>query len=343
MSLFNELKRRNVFKVGIAYLVIAWLIMQVADVMIDNIGAPDWLFKFILLVLGIGFPLAVFFAWAFEMTPEGIKKEKDVDRAQSITHQTGRKLDFMIIGVLVVALGYFIYESRFAGEPEKGSEPFSQDAAVDSDAAENEKRALTPIEATDNSIAVLPFANRSNLDDDSFFTDGIHDDLLTQLAKINDLKVISRTSMLKYKDSTKSIPEIAAELGVTNILEGGVQRAGKRVRINAQLIDVTTDEHLWAETFDREMTVENIFDIQSEITRQIVQAVRGELTEEETQALAEVPTDNLDAYEAYLHARRISWRPGPRIRGGLGIAGRHPRSIHLELLRRQPRTPGGNA
>ncbi|NOR18694.1 MAG: hypothetical protein GQ538_01230, partial [Xanthomonadales bacterium] len=154
----------------------------------------------------------------------------------------------------------------------------------------------------DNSIAVLPFANRSRDEDDAFFSDGIHDDLLTQLAKISDLKVISRTSVMKYKDTEKTIPEIAGELGVSTILEGGIQRAGKRIRINAQLIDVATDRHLWAETCDREMTVENIFDIQSEITRHIVRAVRGEMTEEEELNLSRVPTNNLQAYEAYLQA-----------------------------------------
>lgn len=159
------------------------------------------------------------------------------------------------------------------------------------------------------SIAVLPFANRSKLEDDVFFTDGIHDDLLTQLAKISGLKVTSRTSVMEYRDTTKKIPEIAAELGVSTILEGGIQRASNRIRINAQLIDVVTDEHLWVETFDREMTVENIFDIQSEITRQIVHAVRGELSDAESEVLAQIPTHNLKAYEALLQARIILNEP----------------------------------
>jgi TolB-like protein len=163
-------------------------------------------------------------------------------------------------------------------------------------------------QANPNSIAVLPFANRSRDEDDAFFSDGIHDDLLTQLAKIRDLKVISRTSVMKYKETEKTIPEIAAELQVSTILEGGIQRAGKRIRINAQLIDVANDQHLWAETFDREMTVENIFDIQSEITRHIVQAVRGEMTEEEKLNLARIPTNNLQAYESYLQALALTNR-----------------------------------
>jgi len=254
MSLFVELKRRNVFKVAIAYVVVAWLVLQVTDVMIDNIGAPDWVFRVILLVLGIGFPIALLFAWAFEMTPEGIKREHEVDRSQSITRQTGRKLDFIIIGVLVVALGYFVWESRFASQE---SAPAAQQV-TSSPAAAADDTATIPAAAApaEQSIAVLPFANRSTQQEDLFFTDGIHDDLLTQLAKISGLKVISRTSVMQYRDTTKTIPEIARELGVHSVLEGAVQRAGKRIRINAQLIDVDTDEHLWAETFDREMTVE---------------------------------------------------------------------------------------
>jgi TolB-like protein/Flp pilus assembly protein TadD len=306
MSFFAELKRRNVFRVGIAYLVVSWLVLQVADVVLNNIEAPDWLFQAIMLVLGLGFPIVLIFAWAFEMTPDGIKKEKDVDRSQSITKQTGRKLDFTIIGVLVLVAAYFIWESRFQIDP-------ATQATADADTSNIESG--TASEGTmgaankTNSIAVLPFANRSRSEDDEFFSDGIHDDLLTQLAKISDLKVISRTSVMRYKTTQKTIPEIAAELGVSTILEGGIQRAGKRIRINAQLIDVNTDEHLWAETFDREMTVENIFDIQSEITRQIVNAVRGELTTEEANVLAQIPTHSLDAYEAYLHARTLLGDP----------------------------------
>jgi TolB-like protein/Tfp pilus assembly protein PilF len=313
MSFFQELKRRNVFRVGIAYAVMAWLVLQVADVLIDNMGAPDWLFPAILLLLGIGFLLALFFAWAFELTPEGIKREKDVDRSRSVTRHTGRKLDFAIIGLLVMGMGYFIYESRFMereGPASTLGERTVETSAVepvDSPAVAARPPDVASASARD-SIAVLPFANRSLQEEDIFFTDGIHDDLLTQLAKIDDLKVVSRTSVMQYRDTQKPIPEIADELQVSTILEGGVQRAGKRIRINAQLIDVTRDEHLWAETFDREMTVENIFDIQSEITRQIVQAVRGELSEEEQARLGAAPTQNLAAYEFYLRARAFANR-----------------------------------
>ena len=306
MSLFQELKRRNVFRVGIAYAVAAWLLLQVADVLIDNIGAPDWVFPTLLMLLGIGFPLALIFAWAFELTPEGIKRESEVDRTQSLTRQTGQKLNIAVIVMLAMIAGYFIWESRFKSNPlDAAPEPLEVAGpnAATLPVGEPVRAAETIIDK--DAIAVLPFANSSNVEEDLFFTDGIHDDLLTQLAKIGDLKVISRTSVMEYRDTTKKIPEIAAELGVGKILEGGVQRAGDRVRINAQLIDVETDQHLWAETFNREMTIDNIFDIQSEITTQIVTAVKGELSDEERVTLSTRPTDNLGAWEAFLHARAI--------------------------------------
>jgi len=310
MSFFEELKRRNVIRVGIAYVVVAWLIMQFADVVLNNIAAPGWVFQVIMLMLAIGFPLVLVFAWAFEMTPDGLKKEKDVDRSQSIAPRTGKKLNNTILVLMALAIAYLLFD-KFS---ERGSEPFSPETPMQTTEVGVEKRDPTPVEGThalasaDNSIAVLPFANRSDVKEDLFFTDGIHDDLLTQLAKVDDLKVISRTSVMKYRGTQKTIPEIAIELGVKTILEGGIQRAGKRIRINAQLIDVATDEHLWAETFDREMTMENIFDIQTEITRQIVTAVRGELSEAEQQSMGTVPTGNLAAYEAFLHARAATNR-----------------------------------
>ncbi len=310
MSLFAELKRRNVFRVGVAYAVGAWLLLQLTEVLSELLKLPEQFGPIVVAVVAIGFPVVLFFAWAYEMTPQGIMREKDIDRSQSITHETGRKLDRAIIGLLAVALAYFVYESRFMDRDREMETVDLAPAAISPEAddagtfpaAEPE----APSAAVDESaIAVLPFANRSLKEEDLFFTDGIHDDLLTQLAKIVDLKVISRTSVMEYRDTTKKIPEIAAELGVGKILEGGVQRAGSRVRINAQLIDVATDQHLWAETFDREMTIDNIFDIQSEITRQIVTAVKGELSAADQQSLGGRPTDSLAAWEAWLHAENI--------------------------------------
>jgi TolB-like protein len=298
LSFFNELKRRNVFKVGVAYLITAWLLVQVADMLLDNMDAPPWVLQAIFVVLLVGLFVTLLVAWAFELTPEGIKKEKDVDRTQSITPQTGRKLNTTIITILVLALGYFAWD-KFMVRP-------TQDVEVV--VAEPEQESTTDIVAeaalpTDKSIAVLPFDNRSNQADDEFFTSGIHDDLLTQLAQISSLRVISRTSVAQFKDTSKTIREIAELLGVATILEGGVQRAGNQVRINMQLIDAATDAHLWAQTYDRELTANNIFSIQSEVATAVTEAMRATLSPEEQQRISTVPTENMQALEEYFKGR----------------------------------------
>jgi len=306
MSFFVELKRRNVFKVGFAYLVGSWLLIQITDILLDNIGAPAWVLQTLLVVMGVGFFISVFFAWAFELTPEGVKREKDVDRNQSITPQTGKNLNNTILVMMALAIGYLLYD-KFS--PEMGSEPFSQEPTVQVIETGSEKRDPTPVNTEPaikrQSIAVLPFDNRSNREEDQFFTDGIHDDLLTTIAKIGSMKVISRTSVMEYKGTTKKIPEIAKELGVANILEGGIQRSGNQVRINVQLIDAVTDEHLWAEIFDRELTAENLFVIQSEISNAIADALHATLSPEEQQRIDTKPTDNLQAYDAFMRGRQL--------------------------------------
>jgi len=307
MSFFQELKRRNVFRVAIAYAVTSWLIVQISDVVIENIGAPAWLFKAILLVLCLGFPLAMVFAWAFELTPEGIKKEKDVDRTESITPQTGRKLDFTIIALLALGLMYFIWESRFSGKgPEKVPDTISL-TATGQDGAERANPEMVSGPFSEKSIAVLPFTTRSTVEDDKFFSDGMHDDLLTQLSKINDLKVISRTSVMEYRDTTKNLRQIGTELGVASILEGAVQRSGNQVRINVQLIDARTDRHLWAENYDRELTAENLFAIQTEIAKAIATALEATLSPEDQQRIEQTAlTQNLEALRAYQRGRLLS-------------------------------------
>lgn len=307
MSFFNELKRRNVFKVGIAYAVTTWILLQLTDVVSDIMMLPEWAPKLILLMLVIGFVPALILAWAFELTPEGIKLDKDVVRQESITPRTGRKLDYIIIVSLGLSLGYFIWESRFE---QKTAE--YQSAIATPENAEPIAEAVVPAviqpdaDIDKNSIAVLPFANRSSDAEDIYFTDGIHDDLLTQLSKIDAFSVISRTSVMEYRDTTKNLRQIARELGVANVMEGSVQRAGDRVRINVQLIDANTDEHLWADIYDRELTTSNLFDIQSEIAQSIAQALKATLTDSELASVADVPTDNVEAYDLYLQARRFS-------------------------------------
>jgi TolB-like protein len=305
MGFFTELKRRNVIRVGVAYVVGAWLLAQVADLVLDVIGAPEVVLRSLVALLALGLAPALIFAWVFEMTPEGVKRESEIDRGQSITAQTGKKLNWVTILMLIAAVAFVAVDRYLHGRsPEAAPATLAEAPAEVIGAAQSASDpAAPPADAT--SIAVLPFANRSNQDDDLFFTDGIHDDLLTQLAKIHELTVISRTSVMEYRDTRKNLREIGAELNVGTILEGGIQRVGDRVRINAQLIDVATDKHLWAETFDRELTAENIFDIQSEIARKIVRAIAVELSPEEERQLSEVPTTNLVAYESYLRARDL--------------------------------------
>ena len=280
MSFFRELRRRNVVRVAIAYLIMAWLLLQIVDVIVPMLELPNWIGRAILLLLAVGFAVSVFVAWAFEITPEGLKKEKDVDRSQSITHVTGRKLDFVIIGVLVVALGFFAIE-RFVWH-------------------DHDETSVAATSQLEKSIAVIPFANRSADEADAYFVDGIHDDILTQLSKLSGIdRVISRTSVERYRDTDLSVPEIAAELGVATILEGSVQRAGDRVRITMQLIDAAKDEHIWADNFDRELTANNVFDIQSEISTAIATSLQTVLTDDEANDLTKLPTESLAAWEKY--------------------------------------------
>ncbi len=293
MSFFDELKRRNVFRVGIAYLIGAWLLLQIADVVLNNIAAPGWVFKAIMLLVGIGLPIALFFAWAFEMTPEGVKRESEIDRNQSITRTTGRKLDRSIIVVLVIALGYFIWQSQV---------PDNTVAATQAEPSISENASIaTPVQ--EPSIAVLPFVNMSADPEQEFFSDGISEEILNVLVRVEGLKVASRTSSFTYKGKDLNIPEIAKQLKVGNIVEGSVRKSGNRVRITAQLINTDDDRHLWSDTFDRELT--DIFAIQDEIARAIVNALKQELNVGLEAVKVETVTQNLDAYELYLKARGL--------------------------------------
>lgn len=291
-SFFEELKRRNVFRVAIFYLIGAWLLLQIADIIVPLLNLPGWTGRFILLMLALGLPIALFLAWAYEITPDGLKKEKDVDRSQSIASKTGRQLDFVIIGLMALALVYFAINHSW----DSGNQGSPQSLAENEDAApgllEKDGR---------RSIAVLPFSNLSDSQDNAFFADGIHEDVLTQLSRIKALRVVSRTSVMKYSGQEQNIRAIAEELGVRNILEGSVRRAGNRVRITAQLIDAVTDEHLWAEKFDRDL--DDIFAIQSEVAAAIAEALQASLSPEELQLIARAPTNNVAAYDLYLKAR----------------------------------------
>jgi len=281
-SFFTELKRRNVLRVAAAYAVVAWIIIEAGSVLLPTFGASESAFQIYAVVVIAGFLASLVLSWVFELTSEGVKLEKNVDRSQSVTAQTGRKLDFAIIGLLIVALAVSI-TLNITG------------------IRNGDQLDVAPVDHL--SIAVLPFESLSTDPDNELFADGIHDDLLTRLGNIGALKVISRTSVLKYRDRTKNIRQIAEELGVGTVLEGTVQRVGDNVRINAQLIDANTDEHLWAKTYDRQLNLENIFLIQSEITNEISHALKATLTTEEQTRLASVPTENMGAYSLYMRGR----------------------------------------
>lgn len=280
-ELLSELKRRNVFRVAIAYVVAAWVVTEVASTVLPILEAPQWTLKFILLLIALGFPIALIFAWAFELTPDGIKRESEVDRSASITQQTGRTLDRLIICVLVIGIAWLFIDKLSSPNRQTKSAEYSR------------------------SVAVIPFDNLSNDKANEPFTVGIHDDLLTQISRIGSLRTISRTSVLQYRETTKTIPQIAQELGVATVLEGGVQRVGNRVRINAQLIDATTDEHLWAGTYDRELSASNIFAIQSEIAISIAKALEATLTDDEQKRLGNVPTESIAALERYFIGKQM--------------------------------------
>lgn len=305
MSFINELKRRNVFRVGIAYVIGAWLLLQLTDVLSQLLALPEVVGRVIVLLVAIGLPVALFFAWAFEMTPEGVKREKDVDRSQSITPQTGKKLNQTIIVLLALAVAYLLYD-KLAGTAVPGTAPATVEQTDATPAVSAGSASAGKSHAEDKTIAVLPFTNRSPNADDAYFTDGVHDDLLTQLAKIDAFSVISRTSVMEYKDTAKNLKQIGQELGVANILEGAVQRSGSRVRINVQLIDAGSDEHLWAEVYDRQLTTENLFDIQSEIAKSIAGALQATLTASEIASVSSVPTQNVAAYDLYLQGKRFA-------------------------------------
>ena len=299
MSIFAELKRRNVFRVAIAYLALAWLLIEVAGTLFPGFGIPDWAFRFVVILLALGFVPTLIFSWAYEITPEGLKREKEIVRDESITQLTARRLDKLTIGLIVVALA-IIAVDRFWLSPRIPDSSITSTDMV----TEIAPGVDTETEYPRNSIAVLPFANRSAKPEDAFFVDGIHDDLLTYISQIGSVKTISRTSVMKYRDSTQSIPAIARELGVATVLEGGVQRAGEQVRINVQLIDARSDDHLWSNIYDRRLTAANIFSIQSEIAESIAEALRATLTPEARERIDSIPTENLDALEAYFLGRQ---------------------------------------
>jgi len=285
MSLLSELKRRNVFRVALLYLVASWLVIQVADTGVSLLGLPDWTGRFVFLLLVIGFPPVIVFSWVYELTPEGLKREKDVVRDASITRETARKLNMAVIVLLLVALGGLIADRLV---PRHAAAPETTGVAA-SAAAPDEQ-----------SIAVLPFVNMSSDQENEYFSDGLSEELLNLLAKIPELKVAARTSSFTFKNSTAEIGEIAKTLQVAHVLEGSVRKSGDEIRVTAQLIKASDGYHLWSETWDRRLV--DVFAIQDEIAAKVVDALRVTLLGKVPHARATDPR----GYELYLKAKALS-------------------------------------
>jgi TolB-like protein/Flp pilus assembly protein TadD len=277
-SFFAELKRRNVYKVAVAYAVVAWLTIQAASIFLPAFNAPQWAMQVVILILVVGFPIALVFSWAFEITPEGIVRESEVSADQSITHHTGRKIVALTIVLAVVATGLLIFQLIRRGSKSPSAATISN-----------------------KSIAVMPFDNLSGDPQNAYFSEGVQDEILTRLAKIAELKVISRTSTQRFKTAPNDLRQIAQQLGVANILEGSVQKANDQVRVNVQLINALTDTHLWADTYDRKLT--DIFAVETEIAKTVADVLKAKLTGSEEHVIAARPTENTEAHQLYLKGR----------------------------------------
>ena len=312
MSFFAELRRRNVIRVAGLYVVTAWLLVQIADTLLPIFGTPDWVLRTLVTMLALGFVPALVFSWVFELTPEGLKREEEVDRRFSTTQLTARKLDIATLMIALLAIVLLLIDwmrpvakvgPESVVDADAGRTPASSNGGADATAESGS--ATEPASSDPGSIAVLPFVNMSADAENEYFSDGISEELLNVLVKVDGLSVASRTSSFAYKGREQSAASIGAELKVAHVLEGSVRKSGQRVRITAQLIDARSDRHLWSETYDREL--DDIFAIQQEIAEAIVAALRDTLGEQGSVAAVAVQadTDNLDAYQLYLKAREL--------------------------------------
>ncbi len=303
MSFLEELKRRNVAKVAVLYVIASWLLLQVTDVLSSLLPVPEWAGSFVVMLLMLGFVPALVFSWVYEMTPEGLKREKDVDRSQSVTPDTGRKINVLIIVMLALAIGTVVVDRLI---PETAA-PVAETAGIDEGAAADQAdpsqlAAAKFAPAPDRSIAVLPFVNMSSDPEQEYFSDGLSEELLNLLAKVPELRVSARTSSFSFKGQNLEIPEIAERLQVAHVLEGSVRKSGNQVRITAQLIQANGGYHLWSETYDRNL--DDVFVIQDEIAAEVVEQLKVTLLGE---APKTVGTD-AEAYALVLQARYLARR-----------------------------------
>src|SRR6266480_6314556 len=290
-TFLTELKRRKVYRVAVAYAIVAWLLIQAASILFPTFEAPPWVMKVFVTAVILGFPVALILAWAFELTPEGIRRAEEVAPLESKTPRAGRKWTAIIVIAAVLAAALFAFQ--FART--RSSPP-----------AELPKQ-IAPAAGMDKSIAVLPFENLSSDKENAFFAQGIQDEIITTLSKISGLRVISRTSTVHYNSAPENLSEIARQLRVSNVLEGSVQKAGDRVHINVQLIQADTDAHLWAQSYDRELT--DSFGVEAEVAKNIADSLRATLSPQEKARVETKPTTNADAYVLYLRGRDYQTRP----------------------------------
>jgi TolB-like protein/lipoprotein NlpI len=298
MSFVNELKRRNVFRVAIAYLIVAWLIAQVAALALDSFGAPVWVIKTVLFLLVIGFPLALIFAWAFELTPEGLRRESAGEVGETVPTRDTQTLDRLIIVVLILAVGYFSYD-KYLRSPGSDGPPVSE-ASVQQPASSSEPESATDAAIAEPSIAVLPFVNMSDDPGNEYFSEGLSEELLNLLARIPELRVAARTSSFSYKGKDTQVPQIADELNVDHVLEGSVRKSGDRVRITVQLIKASDGYHVFSQTYDR--TLEDIFAVQDEIASALVDSLRLTILGEQPKSAV---VDS-EVYALYLKGRYLN-------------------------------------
>jgi TolB-like protein len=301
LSFIEELKRRNVFRVGIAYGVTAWVLLQFADLVLDNIVAPAWVMHVLMLLVALGFVVSLVVAWAYELTPEGIKRESEVDRDQSVTGQTARKLHYVTLGAIVLLI-VLLLADRFMPASNNNDDLVhtGQTTEAAGDTVESDSSLSTQLA---RGVAVLPFANMSEDPANAFFAGGVHEDILTNLSRIADLRVISRTSMLKIAEQGLDVREIGLQLNVSHVLEGSVRRAGDQVRVTVQLIDASNDDHLWANNYDRKL--DDVFAMQSEIAQKIAAQLETEFSPEQALRMGAAPTKNTQAYDLYIKAREL--------------------------------------
>jgi TolB-like protein len=298
MSFFNELKRRNVVRMGLLYIIASWVVLQIADVIFDPLGVPAWVFRLMMALLAVGFPFALVFAWIFELTPEGIKRERDIDRSQSIVRETGHRMNFVIVLLLVLTIGGLVADRLI---PRSGG----ADTRVAEPTVDQVEQIETAVAEDDTSIAVLPFVNMSGDKENEYFSDGLTEELLNALVRLGGLKVTGRTSSFVFKGQNQDLREIGQLLNVANVLEGSVRKAGNRVRITAQLVKTSDGYHLWSDTFDREL--DDIFGIQAEIADQVSKVLHVTLlgAQQAGQPTEVSASHNAEAYEQYLRGMYV--------------------------------------